>query len=573
MSDTPLIKKLSLVGMIIGGFFLVCANIGAVEIASGSSVTLSVTASGSQPFSYQWRKDGVNLSGATAVTYKISNVQIADAGNYSAVVSNTAGSTTSNTATLTVQAAGPTPVLTIQTSSQIATNGHAVSFAAAGAPTGQWQVSTDNGSTWSDVPAAGAYRGVTTPTLEITGVAPALNNNRYRFVASGGISNAVLLTVAPAFFPFPVGISADSAGNLYVSDTANDTIQQISPGGGVNLLAGFSGQVGTANGAGASARFNDPTGVAAAAKGLLSVADNANGTIRQITSTGVVSTLAGSTTNRGNADGAGAAATFSSPLGLALDGHDNLYVADALNNTIRKISPGGEVTTLAGRAGASGSADGTGDAARFNHPTGIAVDGAGNVYVADSTNNTIRTITPAGTVTTLAGLPGVSGAQDGPGSGALFNNPGGVAVAASGVVYVADTGNSTIRKITPAGAVTTIAGLPGIAGLMDGPGGAAWFNQPQGLVLDAAGNLYVTDTGNAAIRKINPAGLVLTLALSTGLSVVESTGAPATPPSNPVVSLPPAAAASGGGGGGAFSPWLFVALGLTCLLRRLVTQR
>ena len=144
-----------------------------------------------------------------------------------------------------------------------------------------------------------------------------------------------------------------------------------------------------------------------------------------------------------------------------MDGSGNVYVADTGNNTIRKITPAGVVSTLAGMAGSSGSADGTGSAARFYYPFGVAVDGSGNVYVADTYNNTIRKITPAGVVSTLAGTAGSSGSADGTGSAAQFYYPCGVAVDGSGNVYVADTDNYTIRKITPAGVVSTLAGLAG----------------------------------------------------------------------------------------------------------------
>jgi hypothetical protein len=170
-----------------------------------------------------------------------------------------------------------------------------------------------------------------------------------------------------------------------------------------------------------------------------------------MTSAGVVTTLAGLAGSAGSADGTGSAARFNTPEGVAVDGSSNVYVADSGNHTIRKITPGGVVTTLAGLAGSSGSADGTGSAARFNFPVGVALDGSGNVYVADSLNNTIRKMTSAGVVTTLAGLAGSAGSADGAVSAARFNEPFGVAVDGSGNIYVADTFNFTIRKITPPG--------------------------------------------------------------------------------------------------------------------------
>ena len=190
------------------------------------------------------------------------------------------------------------------------------------------------------------------------------------------------------------------------------------------------------------------------------------------------------------------------------------------NDTIRKITPAGVVTTFAGTAGQSGSADGTGAAARFTNPEGTAVDGAGNVYVADTFNDTIRKITPAGVVTTLAGTAGQGGSADGTGAAARFAFPTGVAVDGAGNVYVADTDNDTIRKITPAGVVTTLAGTAGQSGSADGTGAAARFNSPFGLAVDGAGNIYVADEDNDAIREITPAGVVSTLAGTAGQAVV-----------------------------------------------------
>ncbi len=190
---------------------------------------------------------------------------------------------------------------------------------------------------------------------------------------------------------------------------------------------------------------------------------------------------------------------------MAVDGAGNVFVADTWNHTIRKITPTGVVTTLAGTAGSSGSADGTGATARFNEPFGVAVDGAGNVFVADTWNHTIRKITPTGVVTTLAGTAGfVEGSADGTGAAARFNEPYGVAVDGAGNVFVADTDNNTIRKITPSGVVTTLAGTAGSSGSTDGTGAAARFYWPEGVAVDGAGNVFVADAVNYTIRKITP---------------------------------------------------------------------
>ncbi|HTW74975.1 MAG TPA: hypothetical protein VMD56_08680 [Steroidobacteraceae bacterium] len=249
-------------------------------------------------------------------------------------------------------------------------------------------------------------------------------------------------------------------------------------------------------------------GFAVDSAGKVYVADYGHDEICEITPAGVVTTLAGSGV-QGDADGTGSAASFSYPESVALDSAGNVYVADYGNNQIRKITPAGMVTTLAG-SGVKGDTDGTGSAASFNGPEGVAVDSAGNVYVADDGNNEIRKVTPAGLVTTLAGL-GAQGDADGTGKAASFNGPEGVAVDSAGNVYVADYGNNEIRKITPAGVVTTLAGS-GAQGDADGTGRAASFDGPEGVAVDSAGNVYVGDEFNDRIREVSPAGVVTTLA-------------------------------------------------------------
>src|SRR5439155_731061 len=201
-------------------------------------------------------------------------------------------------------------------------------------------------------------------------------------------------------------------------------------------------------------------------------------------------TLAGQA-SIGSADGTGSAARFNGPFGVATDSSGNVYVADTSNPTIRKITPASVVTTLAGLAGSIGSADGTGSAARFLYPYGVATDSSGNVYVVDYGNHTIRKITPAGVVITLAGLAGNTGSADGTGSAARFNDPYGVATDSSGNVYVADTPTLTVGIPIPAGVVTTLAGLAGTIGSADGTGSAAQFNGPSGVATDSSGNVYV----------------------------------------------------------------------------------
>jgi sugar lactone lactonase YvrE len=294
----------------------------------------------------------------------------------------------------------------------------------------------------------------------------------------------------------------DGAGNVYVADTANNTIRKITPNGIVSTLAGISGSHGSADGTGSNARFWAPFGIAADSAGNVYVADTANNTIRKITPNGVVSTLAGLAGHPGNKDSIGANARFRNPWGVAVDGAGNVFVADMSNDTIRKITPTGVVSTLAGQAGISGSLNGVGTSAQFNNPFAIAVDSADNIYVSDSANDTIRKITPSGVVSTLAGLPGYAGSTDGNSNDTRFWNPQGLAVDGRGNLYVADTANNTVRKITPMGAVTTLAGLAGASGTTDGVGADTRFNSPSGVAVDRAGNVYVADTNNHTVRKI-----------------------------------------------------------------------
>ena len=306
-----------------------------------------------------------------------------------------------------------------------------------------------------------------------------------------------------ARFNHPQGVAADSAGNIYVADTENGTVRQISADGYATTLAGLAGSYGSADGSGVSARFYGPQGIAADGSGLIYVTDTANSTIRKVTAEGAVTTLAGAPGNFNSFDGTGANAQFYHPEAIAADAGSTLYVADTWNHTIRKITPAGLVSTLAGLAGNPGSADGTNSKARFYRPAGIAVDSATNLFVADMFNHTLRKITPSGTVTTIAGLPGVWGSADGTNSAARFYLPQGISVAANGDLFVDDSGNQTVRKVSPVGTnwvVSTVAGLTGLAGSVNGTGDGAQFAFPAGLALDGAGYLYVADMANNTIR-------------------------------------------------------------------------
>ncbi|MBI2516651.1 MAG: immunoglobulin domain-containing protein [Opitutae bacterium] len=452
------------------------------------------------------------------------------------------------------------------------------------------------------------------------------------FVGSPGVPGSADGTGAEARFDSPQSIVADATDNLYVTDTGNHTIRKITPAGVVTTLAGLAGVTGKIDGIGSLARFNRPLNLAVDATGNLYVTEAGNGTIRKISPFGNVSTFADRfsfpeksdlsaqapvsygaiaidtagnvyvsthvTTNYnlhapnwednsvtyfgsvdlvpptgirtslwqtsvvsyvngrvnhagvsalavdsngqliaasgyrvvryvpadhslapiagdgliGGSDGTAATAKFGFPLALSFARDGTLYVADTGNNVVRKLSPAGDVSTLAGLAleRATGISDGTGSTARFNAPTGAAVDADGNVFVADASAHCIRKITPAGVVTTFAGAPGTAGSADGTGTAARFSRPTGVAIGAGGALFVTDGDNHTIRRITPTGETSTFAGSPGTAGYQDGQGSAALFWNPRGIAMDGMGYLYVTSA--STVRRISPAGETTTLA-------------------------------------------------------------
>ncbi len=341
---------------------------------------------------------------------------------------------------------------------------------------------------------------------------------------------------AVARFYSPRAVAVDQAGNVYVADAVNDTIRKISPDGIVSTLAGTAGVFlsgvwdrqntpADIDGTGPNARFGNPEGVAVAPDGTLYVGDKMNSVIRKITPQGVVTTWAGYPRIFGAADGTGTAARFNAPVGVALDAAGNLYVADWQNHQVRKITPAGVVTTLAGELGAFGHADGTGTAAQFVTVMYLAVDKTGNVYVPDIA--AVRKITPDGVVTTIAGSAVAIGSIDGTGLAARFGYLGGIVADRAGNLFVGDGGNYTLRKITPDGVVTTVAGSAGTPGSADGTGSAARFRGMGGMAIDAADNVYIADEGNNTIRKVTPAGVVTTLAgLGLDYAIGSSDGLP-----------------------------------------------
>jgi gliding motility-associated-like protein len=300
-----------------------------------------------------------------------------------------------------------------------------------------------------------------------------------------------------ASFNYPVGTAIDLTGNLYVVDRDNIKIRKITPEGIVSTFAG-TGQPGSADGAGINASFNAPYGVATDSIGNVYVADSGNNKIRKITPEGIVSTFAGNG-QAGSTDGAGINASFNAPQGIATDAIGNVYVADTENHKIRKITPEGMVSTFAG-TGNIGAVDGIVSIASFNGPQGITIDVKNNSYVSDTDNHKIRKITPEGMVSTFAGS-GQPGSTEGAGINASFYSPRGITIDALQNIYIADRNNLKIRKITPEGIVSTFAGS-GQPGEADGNALTATFIYPSGVAVDATGQLYISDLGSNKIRKV-----------------------------------------------------------------------
>ncbi len=367
------------------------------------------------------------------------------------------------------------------------------------------------------------------PTLNVTNSGGSVTLASYytasTFAGStAGTAGTTNATGTAARFSGPNGLTIVGT-TLYVADQTNNQIRAITSAGVVSLLAGStSGTAGRTNATGTSALFSSPRDITTNGTDLF-VADYTNNEIRKVTTAGVVTLLAGSTTGAsGTTNATGTSARFSGPIGIVYSSSATaLYVADYTNNRIRKVTTAGVVTTLAGSS--AGLVNATGTSARFNQPTAVAVDASGNVYVADKGNNQIRKVTSAGVVTTLAGnASGTAGSADGTGTAASFNAPTGITVDAAGNIYVYDSGTDLLRHVTTAGVVTTIAGS-GSSGFVDGSGINAQFNGA-GLITDASNNIFMADFSNNAIRKITAApSFSISPALPAGLTLNATTGA------------------------------------------------
>ncbi len=357
----------------------------------------------------------------------------------------------------------------------------------------------------------------------------------YGYNGDGGPANSAQLQL-------PVGIAVDGAANLYIADSANNAIRKVTTDGNINTIAGlgpndpgFAGDGGPAT----AANLWGPLDVTVDTSSNVYIADTNNANIRKITTDGNINTIAGSTAVVSGAitiafgysgDGAGATlAMLAGPAGVAVDKSGNLYIATYADNRIRKVDSQNSISTFAGNSGYGFAGDGgPATAAQLSAPRGIAVDASGNLYLADRWNNRIRKISN-GTLSTIAGngQGGFSG-DNGPAANARFNSPDGVAIDKSGNIYISDFFNNRVRMVSPAGVITTVAGT-GISGF-SGDGGAATsaqLSQPAGLAFDSAGNLYIADSNNGAVRMVTPAGKISTVA-GTGAPGFSGDGGPAT---------------------------------------------
>ncbi|WP_277509284.1 immunoglobulin domain-containing protein [Ereboglobus sp. PH5-5] len=508
-------------------------------VTVGASATFTADIDGVPAPELQWQistDSGLtwtDIDGATNATHTIAATSAAMNNNqYHLVATNECGSVTTNAASLTVQWA---PVQNNPVTSQVGVIGGSVTFSvsidANPAPASyQWQVSTNGGGAWTNLSNGSTVSGANTASLVLSNATASMNGYRYRCVVSNGIGAALTtaatsLAVIDSIFATPSGLFIAS-GTLYVSDADAHTIHRVTLSTGkATLFAGAVGQSGTANSTtGTNARFNSPTGlVFTQADKLVYVLDTGNNALRRITTAGGVS-RAYHTYDFGDASG------------ITITPADTLFITETQKHTISRIYNTGSglvLSTISGASGMPGAEDDYGSYARYREPSALAkIPGNSGLVIADTGNHTIR-ITyydaefgspPYFYTYTIAGLTGQAGSLDGSGTAARFNRPAGIAASANHI-YVADTGNHTIRRADNYGSVTTLAGMAGQAGYSNGTGTSARFNKPTALALDSTyQNLYIADSNNSVIRKLNLATNEVTTLM------VSATDAPVSPP-------------------------------------------
>jgi len=376
------------------------------------------------------------------------------------------------------------PVIITQPTNQMVGNGGNAIFSVAVSGPGplsyQWQLN-----------------GTNLPNNIISTVA---GTNGAGFSGDGGAAtNAKLNT--------PYGVAVDALGNIYIADAANNRIREVAPNGIISTVAGTNGAGFSGDGGAATnAKLNAPYGVAVDALGNIYIADASNCRIREVPPNGIITTVAGTNTSGFSGDGGSATnAMLKNPWSVAVDASGDLFIADTLNNRIREVAPNGIISTVAGTNGAGFSGDGgSATNAQLKSPYDAAVGASGNLFIADTSNNRIREVAPNGVITTMTGTNASGFAGDG-GSATIakLSSPHGLAVDASGNLFIADTSNNRIRKVDNTGLITTVAGNGNGAYAGDGgPAASASLSGPAGVALDAAGNLLIADSNNNRVRKV-----------------------------------------------------------------------
>jgi sugar lactone lactonase YvrE len=477
-------------------------------VSVGGTASLSVAASGGG-LGYEWSFNETNLSGATNASLVLTNFQLSQAGDYQVVVTNSYGSVTSSIAVLS---AILPPVITVQPASQTVTNGVNVNLAVA--------------ASGADLSYQWLFNGIPLVANNIITTVAGNNSLGGSYSGDGGAATNAGLSYA-------ADVAVDRAGNLYVADTFNFVIRKVDASGTIttaagnnSLGAGYSGDGGAAT----NAALNYPNGVAVDSTGNLYIADSHNHVIRKVDVGGRITTVAGNYSLGGGYSGDGGAATNAAlnfPTGVKVDGSGNLDIAEYGNNVIRKVDARGLISTVAGNQSLGGGYSGDGGAATnagLSLPTGVAVDGAGNLYFSEGGNHVIRKVDAGGTITTLAGNQSLGGGYSGDGgaaTNAALNHPNDVAVDGAGNLYIAEYGNNVIRKVDAHGIISTAVGNYSLGGGYSGDGGPATnaaLNNPVGVGLDGLGNLYIGDAHNNVVRKVaapgfnqNPTNGTLTL--------------------------------------------------------------
>ena len=367
-------------------------------------------------------------------------------------------------------------------------------------------------------------------------------NNRVRMIGVSGIITTIAGNSAVGYggdggpatdaqLNNPFGVAVDASGNVYFADMYNNCIRMINTSGMISSVAGslFTGGYSGDGGPATAAGLSNPVAVVVDAAGNFYIVDQGNEVIRKVDASGTITTFAGSYSGYGGDGGPATSAQLNNPAGVAVDAAGNVYIADELNARIRKVNTAGIITTVAGNGilGFSGDS-GAATLAELYQPTGVGVDGAGDMYIADEANNRIRQVTTAGLINTIGGdgIGGFSG-DGGAATSAKMLFPSAVTTDVAGNVFVADESNNRIRKIDTSGVISTIAGS-GVAAYGDGgPATAAQVNLPQDMAFDAFGNKYISDYGHSLIRKVDAAGIITTVA-GNGISGYSGDGSPAT---------------------------------------------